>query len=345
MADQLRLGIVGAGGIVKERHLPGFRDVAGVEVVAVANRTHESGAAVAAEWGIPEVMDDWRDLVARPDLDAIVIGTWPYLHRDITSAALMAGKHVFCQARMTMNLADARHMYELSQLTDRVTAICPPPTTMPVDKLVRGLLDDGYLGELRHVRLTALNSAGADADAPPTWRQIAAYSGLNAMHVGIWAEILNKWCGRCREVWANNRCWVNERPNPTGGTYHVSIPDSVTVLSTFENGAQGVFQWSAVALHAPAESIELYGSEGTIVYQPGWHHVMAGRCGEAELRRLPVAEAQRNEWTVERNFIAAIRDGEPVQTSFYDGLCYMELLEAIHRAQQTGQVVRLPLTT
>lgn len=345
MPDTLRIGIVGAGSIVKTRHLPGFTKIDGVEVVAVANRTPESSREVAEEWNIPQIEEDWRGLVRRDDVDIVVIGTWPYLHRDVTSAALAANKHVFCQARMTMNFADAKHMYELSQLSDRVTAICPPPHVMPVDKLVRKLIADGYLGELRHVRLQALNAAGADPDKAPSWRQIAAYSGLNAMAFGIWMEIIHNWCGYCREVWANNRVWVDQRPNPHGGTYHLSIPDSVCVLATFENGAQGIFHWSGVAHHGGGDRIELYGSEGTIVHVPGNDYIEAAKAGEKSLQRMEVPAELANEWTVEENFIAAIREGVEVQTSFYQGLKYMEFLEATYRSHETGAMVRLPLST
>jgi predicted dehydrogenase len=340
----LRIGIIGAGGIVAQRHLPGFSTIDGVTIAAVANRTVESGQRVAAEWGIGEVLADWRDLVARDDLDIIVVGTWPYLHRDAVTAALMAGKHVFCQARLTMNYADARHMYELSQLSDRVTAICPPPHVMAVEKLVRRLLDDGFLGELRLVRLTALSNGATDPARPATWRERAAYSGLNAMSLGIWAEIIHRFAGYCREVWANNRVWVRRRPNEFGGTYDLSIPDSVTALTTFENGAQGVWQVGAVAHHAPPETLELYGSAGTIVLQANQDWILAGAAGDSQLRRIEVPAELVNPWRVERNFIAAVRDGASVQTSFGDGLKYMELVEAVHRAHTAGSLVRLPLT-
>ena len=89
--ETVRIGIIGAGGIVKSRHLPALRAVAGVEVVAVCNRSRESGEAVAREWSIPEVMTDWRAMVERPDLDAVFIGTWPYTHAEMSIAALDAG--------------------------------------------------------------------------------------------------------------------------------------------------------------------------------------------------------------------------------------------------------------
>src|SRR4051812_27380474 len=98
--NSLRIGIIGAGGIFKTRHLPGLRALSDVQVAVVCNRSRESGEAVAREWDIPEVVTEWRELIARDDLDAVFIGTWPYTHAEMSIAALEAGKHVFCQARM-----------------------------------------------------------------------------------------------------------------------------------------------------------------------------------------------------------------------------------------------------
>jgi len=339
----LRIGIIGAGGIVEQRHLPGFAAIDGVEIRAVANRTTESARVVAERWGIPHVENDWRSLIARDDLDAVVVGTWPYLHRDATVAALMAGKHVFCQARMTMNAADARHMYEMAMLSDRVTALCPPPHVMAVDKLVRRLIADGLLGELRMVRVTSLTSAATDEQRPPTWRERAAWSGQNTMALGIWAEIVRNWCGDTREVWANNRVFVGERPNPSGGVYQISIPDSVTALSTFEHGAQGVWHLSTVAHAGGPETVELYGSAGTIVARAMADSVGVATAGETTLREVSVPPELANPWSVERNFVDAVREGVPVLTSFHDGLKYTEFVEAVHRSHSSGAMVRLPL--
>src|SRR4051812_35750479 len=96
----LRVGLIGAGGNTKLRHIPRLRAVPGVEIAAVCNRRPESTAAVAAEFGIPRTYASWEEVVADPDLDAVVVGTWPYLHCPITLAALKAGKHVLTEARL-----------------------------------------------------------------------------------------------------------------------------------------------------------------------------------------------------------------------------------------------------
>ena len=85
----IRVGFVGAGKNTRSRHIPGFLKLPGVELVAVANRSRESGERVAREFGIARVEADWRDLVRAGDVDAVCIGTWPYMHSVMSIAALV----------------------------------------------------------------------------------------------------------------------------------------------------------------------------------------------------------------------------------------------------------------
>ena len=115
MADEtIRIGLIGAGDNTKLRHIPGFREMEGVEVVSVANRSRASGQRVADEYGIPVVYDDWQDLIDADDTDAICIGTWPYMHRTMVLASLDAGKHVSCQKPI------ANTMEEVEEIADAV---------------------------------------------------------------------------------------------------------------------------------------------------------------------------------------------------------------------------------
>ena len=103
------------GPTTRLRHIPGFQAIDGVDVVAVANRSAASGQRVADEFGIPRVFDNWQDLVNSPDVDAVCIGTWPYMHCTVTLAALDAGKHVLTEARMAMDAAEAKAMLQSSR--------------------------------------------------------------------------------------------------------------------------------------------------------------------------------------------------------------------------------------
>ncbi len=90
------------------------------------------------------------------DVDAVCIGTWPYMPREITEAALEHGKHVLCEARMAMNAAEGRRMLDAARRApDRVAQLVPAPHTLEVDATVQAMLAEGYVGEVLAVELHA----------------------------------------------------------------------------------------------------------------------------------------------------------------------------------------------
>ncbi len=355
--QSVRIGIIGAGGIVKRRHLPGFAALDDVEVVAVCNRRRESAEAVAREWNIPHVVDRPGDLIARDDIDTVLIGTTPYMHRDLTVAALEAGKHVFCQARMARDVAEARDMLAAARRhPQQVAMLCPAPHVLAGQRFVEGLLAAGELGELRLVRLQHLSDAQLSPEAPYHWRMDRAISGYNVLTVGIYAEILHRWVGRARTVAATGRVFTGRRRDPESGELRpVEIPESVVATGELENGAHYVYTFSAVAPHSPGDAIEIYGTRGALLYDVPAHEIRLGRVepgapprvGRVQPKALPpvvqIPAAQRGEWRVEADFVAAIRQGAPVFPGFADGVDYMEFTEAVGRALAEGRRIALPL--
>jgi predicted dehydrogenase len=349
----IRIGFVGAGGIVRQRHVPGLRRVPGVELAGVVNSTPESSARAADELGIARVYPSPEALISSDDVDVIWIGTQPYLHRPLSVAALEAGKHVFCQARMAMDYADARAMYEAWRGTDRTAMICPPPHYMRGDWVMRRLLNEGFAGRPYQVTVRSYADQFADATYPVHWRQISRVSGVNTLDVGMLVEVVHRWLGHMRRVSAQAVTVIPERPaaevNQGRGETNVERPDAVTVAATMENGALFSGLWSGVARHgAEANAIEIFGSDGTIRYlagtdAPGSGRILAARNGESQLRDIPIADDEARRWTVEADFIAAVRsrkkDPEP---SFKDGLKYMELTDAIFHSASEGRAVELP---
>src|SRR5437868_4754049 len=151
---RLRIGLIGAGSNTRARHIPGLRALPDVDIVAVCNRRLESTRAAAREFGISRTFDRWQDLVADPGIDAVVIGTWPYLHCPITLAALDAEKHVLTEARLSMNAAEAHQMLAASRAAPKVVAqVVPSPFGLAGDGVVRELIAAGFIGELREVEV------------------------------------------------------------------------------------------------------------------------------------------------------------------------------------------------
>lgn len=341
MADRIRIGIVGAGANTRSRHIPNLKAQPGVEIVGVCNRSLESSAKAAQELGIPGVYRHWRELVESDQVDAVVIGTWPYLHCPVTLAALAAGKHVLTEARMAMNAGEARLMVEASRQHPQLVAqVVPSPYTLKIDKTVQNRLAAGFLGELYSLEIRASASSFVDRDTALHWRQDRDLSGLNILGMGIWYEAIMRWVGEASSVVAMARVFVKQRKDCEGHFRAIGVPDHVDILAAMVCGAQARFQFSAVTGLAPGPEIWLFGSEGTLRYEASSERLWGGQRGDSSLTEIPIRPELAGGWRVEEEFVNAIRGKEQVRyTTFEDGLKYMQFTEAVTRSASSGTAV------
>jgi predicted dehydrogenase len=335
--DPLRIGIVGAGAVVRQRHLPNLRAIPGVDIRVVCNRSLESAAAFARDFEIPEIAESWEQVVARRDLDIIWIGTSPNLHAPITIAALNAGKHVFCQARMAMDLPEARSMLAAAESHPvLVTMLCPPPNAMKHGLYLEKLLHEHAIGRVYHVHLRSLSAPWADPAAPAHWRQRTELSGSNILSVGIYGEVLGGFFSDPVSLCAMGRVFIQQRQG-----YGVRVPDAVSVLCDWPNQVLGTLEWSGVAFHGGHDRLEIFGSSGTLIYDFVTDEILLGRSGDPSPVSLKVPPEFTREWTVEQDFIRAVReDGQP-EPSFRTGVRYMTFVEAIQQSLTRSAPVRL----
>lgn len=346
----IRIGLIGAGGNTKAFHIPGLKKQNSVEIVAVANRTRESSQRVADEFAIPKIHDHWQALLEDASIDAVCIGTWPYVHAPLTIAALEAGKHVLCEARMAMDHGEARAMLAASLRHPALTAqIVPAPHTLAFDRTIIEMIASGYIGELISIdaRIAAARSY-PDGSTPQHWRQNRVFSGDNIMSMGIWYEAMMRWVGPARSVMAVGQSVVRHRHDATGRRVPMEIPDHIDVIGAVTQGGQMRFNVSAVLGHAPdVADVHIFGTDGTIrLRQPvgGAMALSAGKRGKAELEPVEIDPAKRGGWRVEEEFVNAIRGKEHVtHTDFFTGVKYMEWTTAVSRSLHKGQAVMLPL--
>ena len=346
--QRVRIGIVGAGTNTRVRHIPGFRALEGVELVSVANRTPASAERVAKEFGIPQVVERWQDLVASPEIDAVMIGTWPNMHCEVTCAALAAGKHVLCEARMARDLAEARQMLAAAEAHPQLTSqIVPSPFGLEVGAKVQKLLADNFIGQLREFVVIGADDQFWDYSRPIHWRQDSNLSGKNVLTLGIMHETLTRWIPAPTRVFAQAAVFETERPDPAANGYrNCTVPDSVQILTQTEAGARGIYHLSGTTLFGPGKQIHLYGSRGTlkVIFGGPREQVFAGYHSHSELKELDLAPETRGGWRVEAEFIGAIRGEEPVQyTTFADAVRYMEFTEAVSQSLEQQLPVSLPL--
>ena len=342
--ETIRIGLIGAGGNVRSRHIPGFQQVEGLEIAAVANRSLESGKRVADQFNISQIYNGWQELLEDDSIDAVCIGTWPYMHRTLTLAALEKGKHVLTEARMASTAQDARDMLAAAQKhPNLVCQLTPTSTTYKIDNLLKKMIVDGYLGEVLSVEVQALQNRFADFGGNLHWRHDWKLSGYNTLNIGASYESIMRWLGRGNRVMAMSKVHVPYRTDERGERVSVSIPDHINILYELANGAQVHMRMSATTGLSTGNQIWLYGTEGTI-HVDQQQNVFAGRRGDSELTEVPNPTEQQAYYRVEEQFTNAIRGTEQVDmVPFETGVHYMEWTEAVVRSAQTGQVVYLPL--
>ncbi|HWL09606.1 MAG TPA: Gfo/Idh/MocA family oxidoreductase [Planctomicrobium sp.] len=348
MSKQVRIGLIGAGANTKEKHLPGLKALEGVEIVGVANRSRESAAAVAAEFGIPKVFETWQELLADKEIDAVVIGTWPNTHCEITCAALTAGKHVLTEARMARNLAEARQMRQTAKkFPGQIAQLVPSPLGLASGVHVEHLIKGHFIGDLREVVVLGVTSQFWDYSQPLHWRQDAEIVGNNILSLGILQETLQRWVPSPVQVFAQTELFEPTRPLPEESRFaQVTVPDSVQILAELQGGARATYHFSGIALFGPGLQIHIYGSRGTVKvhFVDGEERIYAARSEDAEIKEMKIPAEELGSWQVESDFIAAIRGEKKVTlTDFASGVKYMEFLEAVALSAEANEPVSLPL--
>lgn len=341
--ERIGVGFVGAGGIARSRHVPGFRAMEGVELVGVVNRTPASSARAAAELGFGRTYAHWRDLLDDPAVDAVVVATWPYLHAPVALAALAAGRHVLTEARMAMDATEARAMLAASLARpDLVAMVVPSPFTMFCERTVARLLAAGAVGELRTARIGW--AGAAVAGAADTWRRERRFSGNNLMTLGILYESVARWLGHATAVTAVTATFDPWQSGPGGARVAADVPDHAVVVACFPAGVLATFEVSVASRSEPPNAITLYGSEGSLrvdIPSARLERTASGDPGRWEPVAIPAGE--RQDWRVEAEFVGAIRGTETVShTDFATGVRYMAFTDAVHLAAAEGRRVAIP---
>ena len=155
----LKVGVIGLG-FAGTTHLDAYQKVPNVEVVALAGkevpRLHELGTTR----GVPNLYEDWEDLVARDDLDAVSIGTPNFLHAPIAVAALESGKHVLCEKPLATNGDEAATMVQAAQKANRVLEIAFNHRRRGDVQLLHEYVESGALGRIYHAKSSWLRRQG-----------------------------------------------------------------------------------------------------------------------------------------------------------------------------------------
>src|SRR2546423_11452774 len=145
--DVVRIGIIGAG-FARSTQIPGFRACEGALVSCIASAHREHAESVAREFGIPNVADDWRELVSRDDVDLVSVVTPPVTHMEMTLAALDNGKAVLCEKPTAMNAEEADAMQRRAEEKGALALIDHELRFLSGRLKMREMVRGGEIGEV-----------------------------------------------------------------------------------------------------------------------------------------------------------------------------------------------------
>ena len=254
----MRIGIIGAGGAARSIHLPGFRLCPDAEIAVLC----EPDATAGKSTGIEEICADYGDVLSRRDIDAVVVATPNFLHREIVLAALAAGKHVLCEKPLALDRVGAEEMLRAAERAGKVHMTAFTYRFTPAIQYARHLVEQGELGDLRTVRAAYLMALSGHVLGWRSEKRLAgsgvlADIGSHLVHLVLWLA------GDIRALTATERRF---REDPAS-----DVEDWVAFLAEFSSGACGTFEISRVAPGRGAGIteeifIELYGTRGGLVF-------------------------------------------------------------------------------
>ncbi len=291
MTEEIRIGLIGFGWMGQAhsrsyRSIPTYFPDEGIHprLVGVADSSVERVKLALDNFGYEGGTDDWRDLVARPDIDVIDITAPTAMHLEIAEAASAAGKHVFCEKPVGVNPAETAAIERSARTAGVITGCGYNYRWAPMVQYTKQLIDDGRLGDLTHYRGRFFSMYGRERLGVLSWRFIQDEAGYGALTdiMSHAVDMALHLAGPIKSVVSTKNIFVKQRPLPTPGkgthydrgspqdpTGQVTNEDYVGALVEFENGVRGTLEADR-SIFGPQSSMayELNGSRGAA----SWDH-------------------------------------------------------------------------
>lgn len=287
---EIRVAILGAAGWMGKVHamayqtFPHFFGVSGgtARIAALVVSNPQAAPELAERFPGVTILRDWQAAVADPEIDLIDICLPDNLHYVVAKAALLAGKHVYCEKPLANTAAEARELADIAREKQLITRVGHAFARNPVHDLAKEIIEAGEIGDIKMFRGCQHVDVFGDPNVPFMWRADANLAptgivGDTGSHIFSFMDFL---VGRVSSLIADTIITTARRPVVTGlglgataeltGTEawaDVTNPDATNVLCRFENGASGIVDFSRVATGRKfMQTYEIYGTKGSLAY-------------------------------------------------------------------------------
>ncbi len=346
----IRVGLIGTSWWAEKMYLPALTNHPQTTVTAIAGRNPETTQAVANKWNIPIASTNWREIVNKDTIDALVVATPNDTHYEMSMAALDAGLHVLCDKPLAFNADQADEMATKAAQAGVKTMVPFTYLHLPTTRAVIQLMEQNYIGQPHHLNIRYY--AGYGLDAEPGWRWNTAIAG----GAGIMGDLGTHWFSLALRFFGDITAVNGYRSTSVlreGIPAEHRADDSATINVRFANGAYGVLHVSSVA-YEPGEygqthTMELFGADGVIRHSIGeTQSIQVAKVGDAAYTEYRVPDdtqghASRdktvdtyndvfhNEDNMTRDWLNAIIEDRPITApgaDFAFGATVQRLLQA-----------------
>jgi len=367
MADKIRLGLIGAsvsGTWSSRSHLPAVQASSEVELTAVCTTRADSAEAARQAYGAHLAFDDYRKMIASPEIDAVAIVVRVPSHYAPTKAALEAGKHVYCEWPLGRTTAEATELAALAKAKGLVTAVGLQARVNPAIMHMKEQVEAGFVGEVMAVHVCLMREGVLSRPSNRTWQRDAEL-GANTLTIaaGHTVDAMRFVAGdfsRLSAVVATEaKQWLDTGTNTW---LDVTSPDNILVSGRLANGAVASVHIGAIPYAGSGYRMEIYGREGTLVAmgedspQLG-EVVLYGAKGNNTLAPIEVpprftvaatATSSGEAGNVGQMYTlfgrsikdGAIRGGESRQPDFATAVDLHRLVDAVKQASDDGREVK-----
>ncbi len=346
---KLRVGLIGAGGIVRAAHLnPGWCSLPDAELFAVADVSLEAADSLARDFNIPNVHTDFRELLKHDEIDVVDICTPNRVHTPAVLGALAAGKHVLCEKPLAVTTAEVAKMQVAAKKANRVLMTAQHQRWQPLSLAMRQWIDAGSLGDVYHARVHATRRNMLPIR--PGFINPELSGGGPCMDIGVHAlDLALHFMGFPKPVRVTGVTRVNfaqghEIPGAWGewDRKMYGVEDFASGFVHFDNGATMVLEASWLQHQHENEdmSCRLFGSKASLEWPSGKFstavnrtlldgtiHAMSGR---------PPAHTGEIQ-----AFYHAVIEGKPSPVPVEETMGVIAILEAIVKSGKTGKEIRI----
>lgn len=345
--------------------VPIFFDMGDVEIVkSVICSNEESVFEFAKRWGWQRASLDWHEVIEDKNIDVICIAAPSIIHAEVAIAAARAGKHVFCEKPLALNMKDAEEMVKAVEDNGVVNMIGFNFRRVPALVLAKQLIESGTLGKIYHFRAVWSQDWLTSPDYPIAWRlkkKLAGYGTHGDLGAHI-IDIARYLIGEITDVCCVQQTFNKFRPIPVfeSGLVaiageemgEVDVDDASQFLAKFaDQDIMAYFEFTRNGTgHKNQNRIEIAGSKGAVIFDMEKMNELEYYNDEDPsnlkgFRRIQVGEASHpymsNWWPAGHiigygdtfvneyyDFLSAIRDGKMIKPDFRDGLQCQKVLDA-----------------